>query len=1530
MNSYENAIEAVYPLSPAQEGILFHASLSADAGVYFIQRLCTLPRDLNVERFKDAWRHIMQRHTILRTAFLFESAERPLQVVGRQVPLPWEEEDWRMVAPDLEQQRLAALLEADRVRGFELTRAPLMRLRLVSRQDGSYYLLWSFHHAILDGWSWPLVLKEVYAFYAARGRAQLPIAQPYQSYIAWLQRQDLNKAERFWRTYLQGVTALTLPGESVKNAQEAPVYARCQLHLPSSLLDALQTLLQRYHLTVNTVVCGAWALLLSRYSGESDVVFGTAVSGRPPELPGVEAMVGMFINTLPVRMQVVEEQSILSWLQELQQQQAELRQYEYSPLVQIQKWSGIPRETPLFENILVCNAAGASTDREQAPLLEMGDVQFVESTNYPLEINVEAGTPFLLQAVYEVHRFEEQTIQRLLSHLQTILFQMCTSPQQRLGSVTLLSEAEQQEVLVEWNATAQEYPNDCLHHLLEAQARLNPGATALVYEGTPLTYQELDQRANRLAWYLRKRGVGPEVLVGLCIERSLEMIVGLIGILKAGGAYVPLDPEYPTERLGFILENAACPLVITQEALLEHLPIGETRAICLDRDWGLIEQESSASLPQLAHPENLAYVIYTSGSTGKPKGVQIAHRAVVNYLHSTQRQIGMHHDDTWVAITTICFDIAAMEIFLPLLVGARVVLASHQVATDAYQLAQLLQDTDATILQATPATWQMLLAAGWSGKQDLKALSGGEALPPDLALQLLTLCAELWNFYGPTETTIYSATTQITDARTITLGHPIANTQAYVLDAALRPVPVGVEGQLYLGGVGLARGYLKRPELTAERFIPDAFGQEPGGHLYQTGDRVRYRPDGSLEYLGRADYQVKLRGFRIELGEIETALRQHPLLRDAVVVVKKDASGHQRLIAYVVAAAEEAEPLPLSLLTQELQSALHRVLPDYMVPSLIVPLDALPLTPNRKVDRRALPDPGTVVQQQTDEHVEPRNEIEQQLATIWKQVLRVGRVGVHDSFFALGGDSILSIRVVARVRQRGLALSARDLFRYPTVAQLAQFIEQNIPAQPQRHEAGDAVPLTPLQHWFFEQQRPDYNYWNQAFLFRVKEPLEPVLLRSSLRTLLETHDALRLRFHQEAGMWKQFCPPLEKGSEVPLSVFTAIDLTEAEQVSWVQECVTRLQASLDLDKGPILRVALFDAGPNLPQFLLFVVHHLAVDITSWRILLSDWQTIYQQLQANVAVDLAPVPTSFQHWATRLESYARSLRLMRERSYWFGLPWDQVKSIPVDRPHGENTEQQARTLSATLSVEETHILLQEASRTYHMLTHEVLLAALAEMHARWTGSRTLLVDMEGHGREDIIEDVDLSRTTGWFTTLVPVCLDISEQREARELLTRVKEQVRDIPHGGIGYGLLRYCSQNQEVRQKLAALPQSQMVFHYKGHSATVLDQGALLVPAEDVSGSALHPDSPRSHLLAFEGQVAHDQLRVSITYSAQLYSSTTIEQLLEWYLMELRAMIAHCQTQQEEYFTPQDFPEADLDQTELDNIIASLYQEMES
>jgi len=1038
-------LEDIYDLSPTQQGMLFHSLSAPDSGVYRVQLCLTLKGGLAQSTLHQAWQDVIQQHSILRTAFQWEGIEKPLQVVYRQAQVALQVLDWQDWSPIKQQQQLAAFLQRDRQQGFDFTCAPLMRLALIQLSAETYHLVWTKHHLILDGWSTGIVLQQVWQRYhqllTANREATVLQGSLYRRYIAWLQQQDLTAAGTFWQHTLQGFTAPTqLRIERSANFEPAPTYPEQHLTLSSATTTALQTLVRQHQLTLNTLLQGAWAILLSRYSGESDVVFGATVSGRPPDLPGVESLVGLLINTLPVRVEIPPNASLLDWLQQLQGQQVEARQYEHTPLVRIQGWSQVPRGIPLFETLLVVEnypldaalAVGA-----QRGGLSITDVRALEQTNYPLTAVAEVGEELVLRLSYDPHRFAEDAMARLLRHWQTLLGAMAEMPHKSIGEFSLLPTAEQQ-LLLDWNQTDSEHPETCLHQLLQQQAERVPEAIAVRFADQTLTYQVLHQQANQLAQILQKRGVGPGSLVGLCVERSPAMLIGLLGILKAGAAYVPLDPIYPPERLVEMVSDAQVRVLVTQQQWLPLFSTTTITPLCLDHDQALIVQEPTDEPTSSVTPDHLAYVIYTSGSTGKPKGVQISHRALVNFLNSMLQAPGLTATDRLLAVTTLAFDIAGLELYLPLLVGAQVVIAPSEVAMDGEKLATYLQDAEITVMQATPATWQLLLAAGWPGKANLKILSGGEALTADLAEQLLSRGAELWNLYGPTETTVWSTVHRVeTVSSTVPIGRPITNTQVYVLDPQQQPVPLEVPGELYIGGAGLAVGYLHQPDLTREKFVPNPFTDSPETKLYHTGDLVRYRPDGTLECLGRLDHQVKLRGFRIELGEIEAVLLRHPAVQSAVAIAHSEDPQNPRLIAYVVLHSDQTAT------SQELRQFLKQKLPAYMVPTAFITLAQLPLTPNGKLDRQALPDPVMDEPPLDSPQILPRTATEKALYPLWCHVLGVSQASVTGNFFDLGGHSLLAMQLIAQVREQlQIELLLQRLFEHPSIAQLAAYIDQ--------------------------------------------------------------------------------------------------------------------------------------------------------------------------------------------------------------------------------------------------------------------------------------------------------------------------------------------------------------------------------------------------------------------------------------------------------------------------------------------------------
>ncbi|WP_414584329.1 amino acid adenylation domain-containing protein [Scytonema sp. PCC 10023] len=1050
-------IEDIYTLSPTQQGMLFHILSAPDSRMYFEQTLCTLHGTLDVSAFEQAWQQVVDRHPSLRTAFVWQGLNQPVQIVHRQAKLLIQQYDWRKLSTAEQQAQLQSYLEADRKHGFELAKPPLMRLILIQTDVDTYQLIWSICHLVLDAWCVNTILKEFFCFYEALCQNQILQLQPnrpYRDYITWLKQQDLSEAEVFWRKVLQGFTTPTrLVADWITNGSSGQHqgFSQQQIQLSLATTEALKSLAQEHHLTLNTLIQGVWALLLSYYSGEADVVYGSVVSGRPPTLLGVSSMVGVFINTLPVRVLVSGEASLLSWLKEFQSQQLTIRKYECTPLVQIQNWSEVPPGMPLFESILVFENSSVNISSLATGNLRIDNVRSVINSNYPVVFLVKPWSQLSLNIFYDLRHFSTMTVARMLSHVAALLNNLVADPNTTLGALTqsivnnpeqLMSDVERQQLLVEFNNTRRDYVNDkCIHQFIEEQAERTPENVAVVFKKQQLTYRELNTRANQLAHHLQALGVGPDVLVAICVERSWEMLVGILSILKAGGAYLPIDPMYPNQRLVYMLQDSQVSVVLTQERLVKKLPDIGAQVLCLDTLWDAIAQESDENFKSEATPENLAYLIYTSGSTGQPKGVQVTHQ---NLVHSTTARICYYDQSVtgFLLTSPFAFDSSVAVIFWTLCQGGFVSVLPENFQLDIKQLIEAIAQQQISHLLCLPSLYKLILEQ--AQPQQLVSLQtvivAGESCPKELVKQHRELLPQtsLFNEYGPTEATVWSSVYNCQNHdlnNPVPIGRPIANTQIYLLNSHLQPVPIGVSGEIYIGGLGVARGYLNRPELTTQKFIPNPFSDEPNARLYKTGDLARYLPDGNIEFLGRLDQQVKIRGYRIELTEIEAVLNQHSTVQSAIVVAQEDIHANRRLVAYIVPQKEQVPTV------DALRSFLKNRLPEYMLPSVFVMLKALPLTPNGKVDRQALPVPDQERPNLEAVFVPPSTPIEVALAEIWSQVLGVEQVGIHDNFFKLGGDSLSSIQVLSRANDRGLSFSLQEFIQHPTIHELSHVIK---------------------------------------------------------------------------------------------------------------------------------------------------------------------------------------------------------------------------------------------------------------------------------------------------------------------------------------------------------------------------------------------------------------------------------------------------------------------------------------------------------
>ncbi|WP_270171313.1 non-ribosomal peptide synthetase [Paenibacillus sp. SYP-B4298] len=1551
-------VEDVYPLSPMQQGMLFHTAYEPGSPAYFEQMSWVIQGDFHPDAMEQAWKQAAARHAVLRTAFFWEELDAPHQVVYRHAVVPVERRDWRMHSEAEREAMIEAWLLADRRQGFDLERAPLMRMAIIRLTEDSHYFLWSYHHLLLDGWSMNALIAEVLqGYHAAVEGSELTLGalRPYRDYIEWLQQQDMERAKRYWQELLQGFAEPTpLPGQLAAGGAEPGEHCTERLAMSSEATEQLHSFTRRHQLTASSVIQGAWALLLSLYGGGKDIVFGSTVSGRPAELDGVESMMGIFINTLPVRIAIPEQQTVLAWLREVQSKQAEQREYEYSPLQMIQGCSSLGQGVQLFDSLVVFENYPASAAGQQADDgggLSIGSMYLFEQTNYPLTLLAVPGDPFELALTYDPARLSTQAAKRMLNHLASLVGTMCTDGGQHVSSLALLSDQEQEQ-LNRWNMTDAEYPlEQCIHQLIEQQAQRTPQLPAIICGEQTWSYAELDARANQLARYLQRLGVGPETIVGVCLERSLDMALSLLAIMKAGGAYLPIDPDYPHDRIAFMLEDSGMPLVLSVRGLSHCLP-EPSRTLCLDELQAAIAAESAERLadgtdletasetgigteegtgansrPSRPSPDHMCYVIYTSGSTGRPKGVVNIHRAVVNRLLWMQERYALTAEDRVLQKTPFSFDVSVWEFFWPLITGAALVLAAPGGHRDSAYLRDLIVRERISVIHFVPSMLQAFLE-----EEEIErcasirhVMCSGEALPyPSQERFFARMDAELHNLYGPTEAAIdvtHWTCCRDSALRVVPIGVPIANIRIYILDEQLRPVPVGVPGELHIGGIGLARGYLNQPKLTAERFIRDPFDASGASRLYKTGDLARYMEDGVIEYLGRIDHQVKIRGFRIELGEIEAVLASHPAVREAAVIARELAGGHKQLAAYV--ARVQGEPID----SAELSQFLREKLPDYMVPASYTFLDAMPLSPNGKLDRKALPAPQTG-QMAEDKPLElPRTELERQLAGIWSDVLGVKQVGVHDNYFELGGDSILSLQMVSRARQAGIYITPKLVFEQPTIARLAaSAVWRHVQAE-QGEVIGEVV-LTPVQHWFFEREMEHRDYWNQSMLLSVATPVDRVALEAAMAKLIRQHDALRLRFERKNGEWRQWSEAAQDGSILEYQDLSG--LTEQDRHTAIVEFTGRLQAGLNLSDGPLMRAALLESREHGFARLFIVIHHLAVDAVSWRILAEDLEAAYGQIMAGHQVQLPTKTTSYQQYAARLAQYAQAVEVRQELEHWrtlaeplgINLPWQDCSSYA--EAASRNTADTVRSVSAALSAEETRALLQEVPSVYRTQINDVLLTALMDAYYQWTGLTQLQIDMEGHGREELFDDVDVSRTVGWFTSIYPVRLQAVPGEEPGSSLKRVKEELRRIPRRGTGYGLLRYLCRDSEASRWLSTMPESVALFNYLGQSSLSQSQGdvrdAWFAPAYEETALDSSSSGLRRYLIEIAAMVTDGCFHAGLLFSEQVFREEEMSKLAELYVQSLRDIIAHCRSVGAGGVTPSDFPLVSITSTRLDQL----------
>lgn len=1514
----------VYTLTPLQQGLLYHTINAPGSGVFVDQVGCRLRGGLDRDAFVTAWRLLLRRHDALRTCFLWDGLDAPLQVVRERVDISWCEEDWRGLDDDGRAARLAALKRDDRLRGIDVGEAPLMHMRLLRFGDDDWYWLWCFHHLISDGWSTALLLGELWRDYAQLRGAATPPSTPgfrYRDYVAWRGQRDRTGEEAFWREQLAGLSG---PGRwpvygAMRSDAEA-LHAQTERLLSADDSAALVALTTRHQVTLSTLMQAAWGLLLSKHSHADDVVFGVTMSGRSAPLEGIEQAVGLFINTLPLRLQIDPSMSLADWLGRLQRKNFELLNWEASSLVDIQRWSGQPAGEALFDSILVFENYPAVSADTAGTGLDITPPVIAEHSSYPLALLVVPGQRLRLIAVHDSARFAADWTADLLAQLAGLLAAFAATPERPLGEFGLgLPQGGERPTAAA--ALSLGAPATVVEWIF-ATAASAPAASAVISDQGVLSYRDLTERAGRLAHGLMQQGVARGVRVGVFCDRCPDMLVALLGILRAGGAYVPIDPRYPPAQIRHVVEDAGLRIVLAPSRLLGDWPVDAPLPQAIDALG--VDATPLAVDVNMPRADDPAYVIYTSGSSGWPKGVVISH---ANLLSSTAARVDYYGDvERYLLLPSFAFDSSVAGIFWSLCTGGALALPDEGAERDMERLTTFIAQHAITHLLCLPSLYQLITEHPATQRlATLRcAIVAGEACAAATVRSHFACLPQtsLFNEYGPTEGTVWSTVHRLhpeDGSGPVPIGRPIAGVTLELRDQHAQLVPPGVCGEIWIGGGGLSSGYLNRAELTLQCFVDVDVDADSvaGRRRYRSGDLAWQRADGALMYVGRADGQVKIRGYRVEIAGIEEQLRVHADVREAAVVLAPDVSGvgrRERLLGFVVCAESLAGRADQDA---ALRAFLTERLPAYMVPERVVVLRELPRLPNGKIDYRALPVGDAAAAAPRHAAAQAQTPEECALAAIWMDLLKLDVVGIDDDFFQLGGDSIISIQMISRARQAGLLFDPQDMVRHTTIRALAAIAradnQQHVTAQVGHGQ----VRLTPIQAWFFEQDFVRPAHWNMSMLFELTESVDTAALAQAIEACWRHHDALRTRFVQRDGSWVQVID--EQVSEPVIEILER-DRCTADAV---QIAIERLQASLDIASGPLFKTLIIPATDTQAAQLFVAVHHLVIDAVSWALLSEDITAAYTDIVAQRPVSLPATTTPLIAWARVLEGHAASSAVRTSAAFWLRAGQSQGADYPTEHAAVAGvSEADATTIERRLDAARSAYLLAGANEAYATRVDELIITALARAVRITTSLTELRLGLEWHGRSAAFDGVDLSRTLGWFTAGYPVVLDIRAEDHGSSIKS-IKQQLRSVPNEGLDYGVLRYLCADDDLSRQLRAQGEPSLLFNYLGRVRDA-GSGRLLIPTARADATSRDPRNRRTHAVEINAIVDAGELALICVYSRLLNRHETIERLIETLIAELAALVDHCRQPDAGGHTPSDFPDVDLSQDDLDAFLDGL------
>lgn len=1489
-----------YMLSSAQKRMYLIQEINPLSTAYNISGAIEIKGDLNIELVEKCFKRLIERHEILRTIYC------PMDEDIVQIINPAEEIDYRLTVCDIGSQVNLKDLLSSFIRPFDLQRDIMLRTELKKRDDKDYVLLFETHHIAMDGFSAELMIQEFNKLYAGEVLEDPKIQ--YKDYTYWLHDQKMKKEymdkEAYWlNEFNDDIPLLNMPMDYSRPREKQYDGDKVYFSIGKETLEKLYNISNHTGTTLFMSLLSAINILLYRYTNQSDLVVGTPISGRTHH--DLERVFGMFVNTLPIRTQLTKGMSfedLLLLTREKCLGAYSNQEYQFEDLVEKLNLERDISRNPIFDTMFTLQSINNnhfSADGLSFSIYERKQAE--EKFDLTFEAREKSdGIDFSIS--YARSLYKEATIIRMAQHLSNIIKSIVNDISVSIDDIDIMSDSEK-EILKEFNNTKAPYPDHLLlHEMMEVSAEKYAMKTAIACGDLSMTYKELNIKSNQLAWKLRKNGIKPNHIVGIMLERSLEMMVGILGILKAGAAYLPIDPNYPEDRVNYMLENAKVTILLTKTNLLNQITF---EGMILDLNMEDSYDENKENLPKVNKPSDLAYILFTSGSTGKPKGVMVRQTAVINRLYWMQGIHPLKEEDNILQKTPYTFDVSVWELFWWYFEGAKLCFLNQGDEKSPEAILEAIKKFEITKIHFVPSMLNMFLEyISLNNLQDeLKGIeyvfSSGEALTKDHVNKFnqvfKNINCQLLNLYGPTEATVevsYFNCSNMKDYQSVPIGIPINNVEFYVVNNN-HLQPIGVPGELYIGGLQLAKGYLANEELTKEKFIDNPF--EEGTKLYKTGDLVRWLADGNIEYLGRLDHQVKIRGFRIELGEIESALLTYEGVKAAVVIDKTDKLGNKYLCAYLETDIEPA--------VDNVRSHLSKILPEYMIPSYFINMKQIPSNNNGKIDRSKLPEPDHAIYTGV-KYEAPRNDVEIVLAEAWQKVLDIEKVGIRDNFFSLGGDSIKGIQLISQVKKSGYLIKMKQLFDYPTIAQISEYVEEDNLDIGQGIYQGE-VELSPIQKWFFEQGFLNKEHWNQSLLLYKQDGMKKNIVAQAFEKVASHHDALRIIL-RDGSLYN-------RGIEEKLFLLDYFEIkaeTSKDIEQYVQEFCDLIQSKIDLEKGPLVRLVLVHT--NFGDYLAFIIHHLVIDGVSWRIILEDFTTAYHSIDKGEVIHLPKKTTAFGDWTMKLRDYAQLPHVKAEANYWLNMQ-NKISIEAEDHSDSMTLRSNIKTIETILTREETLYLIKGANNAYRTDVEELMLSALVKTLTVFFHNEQLLIALESHGREEVLKGVDISRTVGWFTALYPVLFDTGEVKDLSEIIRIVKDTLRSIPQNGIGYGILRYLTENSPLNKNI----DPDICFNYLGQ-AKVADDNGLFELSGLSTGTMIGKENQINYSLDFSVIIQNDQLTIKLYYNSQKYDENTAENILKAYLNNLIAILRHCQTVTTPVYSVTDFSKENITIKELD------------